>query len=301
MVFSSFVRHALLGQHVLQMDNCNATMMVIPVSADAHNVVAPGPGIFAQIKPDLTGLGVAPIPDPPPSVLNLSHIKARRLEGRSYLYIWALGVTRDTKKLSEHHQMAYWEAMVDYVISSADASDLPVVVEVTSEEMARRYEEIGIGEDGNRGFKRIEMMELPVGAAHRKPESKQTPEPAVETSEDERSPPGSCEEEDGAGVQQWYLMIRPPPSFYEQGNEADGLLDGVVQCARKTNQIRSGDTVTPHLFQERATEHVGDHHHETTRVKFTWMDPDGKKEEVVATHHGGVTCSSGAGKNYVTF
>jgi len=125
-IYTAFIHHSLSGQHVLELDGGKAAMIVIPVVRDEHNVVAPGYGVFGQIKASST---CASIRDPPPSVLALNHIKARRLEGRSYLYIWALGVN-PWCGLDGSHRDAYWVAMVDYVMGIADARDLPVVTEV---------------------------------------------------------------------------------------------------------------------------------------------------------------------------
>jgi hypothetical protein len=118
-IMSAYVKHGMDTHSVLELDGCKGVVITVPVRAGSHNVVAPGPGIFAQLKQ--VGGGLSPgelsnrsktISDPPESVLRLSHLKARRMEGRSYIYLWAIAVDLDKTVLPTAHQMAYLAAMV---------------------------------------------------------------------------------------------------------------------------------------------------------------------------------------------
>merc|ERR1712216_171958 len=132
-----FVKEAGQHQTVLEIDNCKAVVIAFPVHADSNNVVAPGAAIFAQLKP-VRGAGT--LPDPPPSVTNLCHIKARRMEGRSYIYLWAIGAHPDVDKEMRDN---YLVSMADFVLRAADKDDLPVVAEATTQEQVELYESFG--------------------------------------------------------------------------------------------------------------------------------------------------------------
>jgi len=160
--------------------------------ADTNNVVAPGPGIFAQLKQAGSRLQ-----DPPESVLKLSHIKARRMEGRSYIYIWAIGVNPDSE-LPKEHLEAYRSALLDYIITIADLENLPVVVEVSTNADATRYENIGVTDSGGGTFKRIEVLEV---------------QPAS----------GKNDQASEGEMEQWYLMVRPQT---DSGDHASKDLSG---------------------------------------------------------------------------
>lgn len=265
-IYQAFIHHTLPGQHVLELDDGKAAMVVIPVDADEHNVVAPGYGIFAQIKPS----GLA-IPEPPTGVLNLSHIKARRLEGRSYLYIWALGVNPDGG-LNPKHREAYWRAMVNYVMGVADARDLPVVTEVTTEAAAERFEAVGGDKDPKGGFKRIEVLEVASAT--------------------------------GGEALQWYTLVRPPKSMR---NPKDPDAQGFAMCEGrrgpgKKEEERSGASLfeRTHSQQHHSAigleddeeDQEGQHDMEVYGVSFCWVDPHGQKFTWTVEHgghRGGIT------------
>jgi len=183
-IFTCFVKHAMASNSILEIDNCQGVMMTVPVTADSQSSVAPGPGIFAQLKPhgDWAGAssGMGTIADPPASVLTLAHLKARRLQGRSYIYLWAMAVNLDRTELSQEHQMAYLSALIEYVMAAADRDNFPVVTEVSSEKEAELMEKMGVREDGTGGFQKCESLII-----------------------------------NDKGVQQtWYLMVRPERSYH---------------------------------------------------------------------------------------
>jgi len=136
-VYHTYLKQAIRSNTALQIDDCKGVLIALPVKPWEGSSIAPGVGSFAQLK---NVKGVSPIPDPPEDVLRLSHIKARRMEGRAYVYIWALAVSDE---LPEEKQRDLWLALVHFVMLSAKRDNQHIVVEASTPQQVSLWEAVG--------------------------------------------------------------------------------------------------------------------------------------------------------------
>jgi len=142
-IYQIYIKRLIQTNSVYQIDNCKGVIMAVMVPGYG-NGVAPGHGIFAEAK-----RGHEYIADAPEDVLRLSHLKARRMHGKKYIYIWAIAVDPE---LNEAHQRDLLLALVHWVLAAANREDLPVVVEATDPAQIMLWEGFG--------FRRVENMEV---------------------------------------------------------------------------------------------------------------------------------------------